>query len=68
MANECNNCFTNIAQSVAEKIPTTAIPSNSYLQQPSLTSMGLLSTSPEECLEIGRGILLTHSKGIDDNY
>ena len=66
MANEFNNYFTNIAQSFAEKIPTTAIPFNSYLQNPSLTSMGLLSTSLEEILEIGRDIRLTHSKGTDD--
>ena len=70
MANEFNNYFTNIAQSLAGKIPTTAIPFNSYLQKPSLTSMGLLSTSPEEILEIDRDIRLTHSKGIDSvtNY
>src|SRR6218665_2017010 len=66
MENEFNNYFTNIAQFLAEKILTTAIPFNSYLQNPSLTSMGLLSTSPEEILEIGRDIRLTHSKGIDD--
>src|ERR1043165_5090851 len=67
MANEFNSYFTNIAHSLAEKIPPTPLDSlDGYLQTPSLSSMGLLSTSSLEILDIGRDIKLTHSKGIDD--
>jgi len=67
MANALNHYFTNIAHSLAEKIPPTpSVSFDSYLHTPSLSSMGLLSTSSMEILDIGRDIKLTHSKGIDD--
>jgi len=66
MANGFNSYFTNIAHSLAEKIPDPPLPYSSYLQAPLQNSMGLLSVSPEEIMDISRNIRLTHSKGIDD--
>ena len=66
MANGFNSYFTNIAQSLAEKISDPPLPYSSYLQAPLQNSMVLLSVSPEEIMDISRNIRLTHSKGIDD--
>ena len=53
IANSFNNYFTNIAHSLAKKIPDSPLPYYSYLQAPRQNSMGLLMVSPEEIMDIG---------------
>jgi hypothetical protein len=46
MANALNDSFSNIAQSLADKLPPSPGHFNSYLQDPHQNSMGILLTSP----------------------
>ena len=62
MAEKFNAYFTNIGQSLAEKIVTDKDSFRTFLEAPPLT----LSTSPAEIVALGRAIQPTHSSGPDD--
>ena len=66
MANKFNNYFTNIARSLAEKIPNSSHSFNKYMKPPILNSFVLSPTSPEEILNRSYTIRSTHSRGVDD--
>src|SRR6218665_3225269 len=68
MANGLNDFFTNVAQSLAGKLksPINHYSRPRYLPSPKLTSMGIIPTTPEEILDIGRTCKGTRSKGVDD--
>src|SRR6218665_1174809 len=66
MANGLNDFFTNVAQSLAGKPKSPINHYSRYLPSPKLTSMGIIPTTPEEILDIGRTCKGTRSKGVDD--
>src|SRR6218665_842071 len=66
MANGLNDFFTNVAQSLAGKLKSPINHYSRYLPSPKLTSMGIIPTTPEEILDIGRTCKGTRSKGVDD--
>src|SRR6218665_2400537 len=58
--------FTNVAQSLAGKLKSPINHYSRYLPSPKLTSMGIIPTTAEEILDIGRTCKATRSKGVDD--
>src|SRR6218665_3922586 len=63
MANKFNNY---IANSLPEKIKSPNISFEKYMQPSVINSFAVIPTSPEEIVNVGRSIRLTHSKGVDD--
>src|SRR5688572_30420315 len=66
MANKFNDYFANIAKSLADKIPDSSNSFTTFMKPPLPQSFGLNLTSPEEILNLGHSIRLSHSKGVDD--
>ena len=68
MANKFNNYFTNIANSLAEKIKNPTLSFEKYMQPSIINSFAVSPISPEEIvgLTVSRIIRLAHSKGVDD--
>ena len=64
MANKFNNYFTNIAHSLAEKIPNSSHSFKKYMKPPIPNSFVLSPTSPEEILNRSYTIRSTHSRGL----
>src|SRR6218665_705189 len=58
--------FTNVAQSLAGKLKSPINHYSRYLPSPKLTSMGIIPTTAEEILDIGRTCKGTRSKVVDD--
>lgn len=63
MANEFNNYFTKIPGDLAKNLPTSSCTHDVYLPPPNVSSLGILLTSPEEIINIGKTIEKNSYKG-----
>ena len=63
MANKFNNYFTNIANSLAEKIKNPNISFEKYMQPSVINSFAVIPTSSEEIINVSHSIRLTYRKG-----
>src|SRR6218665_182305 len=66
MAEKFNAYFTNIGQSLAERIVTDKDSFRTFLEAPPPNSFIVQPTSPAEIVTLGRSIRPTHSPGPDD--
>src|SRR6218665_307379 len=66
MAENFNIYFSNVAQILSDKIPTSQQAFDSYMTPPLSSSFVLIPTTPEELISISQCLKLTHSAGVDD--
>lgn len=66
IADKFNEFFTNIGQSLAEKIPSSNNTYEYFMTHGPCSSFATIPTSPNEILKIGQMMRITHSTGCDD--
>jgi len=66
IANKFNDFFINVGQSLADKIPPRSKSYQHYLSKSPCNSFVVAPTSPEEIIQLGRTMHITHSSGLDD--
>jgi len=66
MANHFNSYFTDLAHSLALKIPQASQSYKTFLPPSSLKSFATISTSRSEIVSISKSLKSTHSSGLDE--